>query len=271
MKRQQWLIKYLMSSPHTGVLGCFVHGLPLKEGTNSSQSLSIIGSIFFLEEIVIFLGLLGPCLDLPTMFHRYSLTVLAISEEPGLGDRGIVGLAATNNWSEESYHCIWLFIIRDHEHWPCWQKPWPSWGAGATVGSGCAGLTRDMAYREINCLQRSSKKHKLFLSLLSSSFPLLSLPTCWGLLILLQYQETHWCVSSAKCGTLLCKCWVGVCSLNLLSGRPIAQVTLDSMAQYKCFWVPWQDKSGCAELWFLSIYSGKTSAFQWCFMFFYFF
>lgn len=51
----------------------------------------------------------------------------------------------------------------------------------------------------------------------------------------------------------------------------MAQVSLDTMAQYKCFSVPWQDKAGCAEVCFLSVYCGKASAFQWCFVFFYFF
>lgn len=51
----------------------------------------------------------------------------------------------------------------------------------------------------------------------------------------------------------------------------MAQVTLDTMAQYKCFSVPWQDKSGCAELCFLNVCTGKACVFQWYFMFFHFF
>lgn len=186
MKRQQWLIKYLMSSPHAGVSSWFVHGLPLKEGINSSQSPSIIGSIFFLEEIGILLGFSVTMPGSPYHVSQVSITVLAISEEPGWGtgplwnwqqqitdQKKVVTafgslLLETLSWALTMLTEALAFLQSGghSEQWRCWFDQGH-------------GLPRYKLPAEI------SKKHELFLSLLSTSFPLLSLPSCWGLLILL--------------------------------------------------------------------------------------
>lgn len=113
MERQQWIIKYLMSSPHVGVSVSFVHGLPFKEGTNSSQPPSIIGIMVFSRRNC------DPSrFAMTTPGSSYHVSQ-AISHNPGnlwgagAGEgRGALELEATNNWPEESCLCIWLFIIR---------------------------------------------------------------------------------------------------------------------------------------------------------------
>lgn len=107
------------------------------------------------------------------------------SQKSQAGGRGAVELAATNNWSEESCHFIWLFVVRTLS-WALVMLAEAFLRSEDHSGQCLFWFTqvRGVPWYKIGC-REFYKKHKLFLPLVTTSFPLLSPPTCWVFVTLL--------------------------------------------------------------------------------------